>query len=288
MAVESQRDGMSHADVGGGAVEADSEERARSRDQRSGGGLASTLAGYARRGAASGLLAGLLGGAVAVRGVRALRRGDRSTGLRRVALGGVLVAAAVGQRRRRHSSSGAGAAEPADHEGGVDGARDVAAPPAETDAEPESSAGEPGPETAEQTSATGQTESYERLGEAAFDEHSGRVPAPQRAFDRSFLVLSGEAHWGIRETDGLVVMSQRYDPMAEGDRVRYVASTQIDDSRTVTVPDRIRDHWDEAFGGVAVESGDDVVFATTDALAADDQVAVVPERWSDDLLDEST
>lgn len=59
----------------------------------------SKAAPYARRSIGSGALAGISGSVMLVRGVRALRRGQRGRGLVRLLLGGLLVAGAVAQRR---------------------------------------------------------------------------------------------------------------------------------------------------------------------------------------------
>lgn len=125
---------------------------------------------------------------------------------------------------------------------------------------------------------------YDRLGSAAFDEHSNEVPVPQRAFNQGYLAFDAEAVWGIRDDDAVVV-SQLYDPIEGAEGVRYVASTQVDEERILTVPDGVLDHWDGVSGGpVAVESGDDIVFATSDDLGDDDQLIVVPAAWADDVL----
>ncbi|OLZ40183.1 hypothetical protein A6E15_03940 [Natrinema saccharevitans] len=129
-------------------------------------------------------------------------------------------------------------------------------------------------------------ESYEQLGAAAFDEHSSEVPVPQAAFDRTILSLGSEVFWGIREADDAVVVSGQFDPIRDGDGIRYVASSEVDGERSLTVPDAVLNHWDAvAGGGLAVGSGDDLVFLTTDTLGADDQIRVVPEQWLEDALE---
>jgi hypothetical protein len=130
--------------------------------------------------------------------------------------------------------------------------------------------------------------SHDRVGAAAFDEHTGEVPAPQQVFNQQYLSLDAEAVWGIRDND-VVVVSQQYDAIEATDSIKYVASTQVDGNRVLTVPDRITDHWDEvAGGGMAVESGDDVVFATSDDPEADWQLLVVPAAWADEVLGEDS
>ena len=124
--------------------------------------------------------------------------------------------------------------------------------------------------------------SHDRVGAAAFDEHTGEVPAPQQVFNQQYLSLDAEAVWGIRDDD-VVVVSQQYDAIEATDSIEYVASTQVNENRVLTIPDRITDHWDEvAGGGMAVESGDDVVFATSDDPEADWQLLVVPAAWADE------
>lgn len=165
--------------------------------------------------------------------------------------------------------------EGASVEGLASGARD-----AETSAAPGDAA------TAEETDA----EAYDRLGEAAFDEQSSRVPAPQPAFNEGLLSEGAEAFWGVREADDLVVVSGVYDPLDELAGVEYVASSEVaDEGRGVRVPSTVLTHWDEvAGGGTAVTSGTGLVFATTADLRADDLLAVVPEQWEDEVLEQPT
>ena len=134
---------------------------------------------------------------------------------------------------------------------------------------------------------TFETEAIDRLGEAAFDRQSREVPAPQRAFNQGFLAHSAEAFWGIRTRDGAVFVSQDYDAIDGRDGVRYVTSSEIgDDVRELPIPDAILDHWDETInGGTAVTGGDDILFVTTDDLAADGLLCVLPSEWADDLLE---
>ncbi|QLH79799.1 hypothetical protein HZS55_21985 [Halosimplex rubrum] len=317
---------MTPGDTSYGTAATEDAERSGEGDEESGvpSALSTRLRGYAQ----SGTLAGVLGGAAVLRGIRSLRAGERARGLSRMAVGGALLAVAAVQRRAGREPSG----EPididesevvdtgpdldavgesgngTDHAGGeaasdvVDTAPDIdGATPASDEASPDTDAA-PGERAAGgaaddaevdegETVAdaeSGEPIDYDRLGEAAFDEHSNEIPVPQVAFNREFLTLGGEAHWGVRE-DGTVVVSGRFDPVQGGDGVDYVASTTVDDDRVLTVPDEVTDHWDDASGGpMAVESGDGVVFATSDALSADDQLLVVPAAWAEDALDEAT
>lgn len=149
-----------------------------------------------------------------------------------------------------------------------------------------------GPE--QETATTGsrsdvpEQESYERLGEAAFNEHSNEVPVPQRIFNTGLLALDAEVFWGVRESDEAVLVSQQYDQLEERDGVRYVGSSQIDGERTLSIPGVVVNHWNDVAGGsTAVPSGTDLVFVTSDDLQEDGQVLVVPEQWSDDVLSSS-
>ncbi|WP_222917917.1 hypothetical protein [Natrinema sp. SYSU A 869] len=152
------------------------------------------------------------------------------------------------------------------------------------DAAAESAGSETESEAAEREPSAAEPESYERLGAAAFDEHSSEIPVPQRAFNRNILSLRSEVFWGIRDDDAVFV-SQQFDPIQDGDGIRYVASTEIDGDRSLTIPDAVLNHWDTvAGGGMAVASGNDITFLTTDSLQADSQVRLVPEQWLDDVL----
>lgn len=132
------------------------------------------------------------------------------------------------------------------------------------------------------------TEEVDRLGAAAFDRQSRTVPAPQRAFDRGFLAHSAEAFWGIRTRDDTVLVSQDYDAIESREGVRYVTSSEIGaDVRRLPIPDAILDHWDAVFGGgTAVAGGDDVLFVTTESLAADGLLCVLPANWADEVFGE--
>lgn len=263
---------------------------------------ASTAGRYARRALGGGGAAGVVGGVGLLRGVRALRRGQRLRGLTRLVLGGLLVGLAVSQRRSRAGRGGDGGSgassdagtvapdaggteRPTERGGGGERAEGPdAGTQAETGAETDADASDESrgqrsdDGTGASTEGGGESESIDRLGEAAFDEHSRQVPVPQRAFNRGFLSLNDEAHWGVRESDDAVLVSRNYDPLDETEGVRYVASTGINDERMLTVPAEVLDHWEAVAGGTAVVSGDDLSFVTTDDLKADDQLMVVPER----------
>lgn len=330
---------MSHGETSHGTPESEATEQ--SSDAGEEGGLVSTVRSDVGAQARSGVLAGVLGGASVFQGIRSLESGQRARGVRRMAVGGALLAVAAVQRRVRGDGAGtsidvdqsdvvdtapdidavADSESGPDHASGDEAAEVVDTGPDIDDVEPDTGGGSEsptgaGPESegeresaAEQEGETGgqveteeaagseaesdassETESdaaaveYDRLGSAAFDEHSGEVPVPQEAFNRELLALDAEAVWGIRDDDGVVV-SQLYDPIADGEGVRYVASTQIDEERVLTVPDGVLDHWDDVSGGpMAVESGDDIVFAASDDLADDEQLLVVPAAWADDVL----
>ncbi|WP_135365507.1 hypothetical protein [Halosimplex halophilum] len=361
---------MSRGDTGHDSI-AD-EDSARSGETGDGDRGASGLASRVRKHAQSGTLAGVLGGAAVLRGVRSLRAGERARGLGRLAVGGGLLAVAAAQRRVRREPSGerididqsdvvdtapdidavGSSSEEGDRAGGEAASEVVDTGPDIGDATESDEAGSDGAGaevdegngtgtgggdaggTADEASAEGsegapgdsegagdtgaadagaidtgaggtaeagsgaapeagseagaEPTAFDRLGEAAFDEHSNEVPVPQQAFNRGFLALGEEAHWGVRD-DGSVVVSERFDPVQGGDGVDYVASTTVDDDRTLTVPDEVTDHWNAAVGGpMAVESGDGVVFATSDDLATDRQLLVVPAAWADDALGEGT
>lgn len=130
-----------------------------------------------------------------------------------------------------------------------------------------------------------ETEDVDRLGEAAVDRQSREVPAPQRAFNQGFLAHSAEAFWGIRMRDDAVFVSQDYDALQDRDGVQYVASSEIgEDVRELPIPDAVLDHWDEVIGGgTAVTGGDSILFVTTDDLAADGLLRVLPAEWADDV-----
>ncbi|UTF54746.1 hypothetical protein [Natronosalvus rutilus] len=141
--------------------------------------------------------------------------------------------------------------------------------------------------TEEDTDADDGTETadIDRLGEAAFDRQSREVPAPQRAFNQGYLAHSTEAFWGIRARDDAVLVSLDYDAIQGRDGMQYVASSEIgQDVRELPIPDAVLTHWDEVFGGgTAVIGGDDILFATTEDLASDGLLRILPAEWADDL-----
>lgn len=285
----------------------------------------------ARAALESGVPAGIGGGASLLRGVRALRRGDRRRGFVRLGLGGLLGAVALAQRRSSgerdrtgvdqtdvaNTGPDIGGLEGRDSSGDrhasgdaarrvVDSSVDIedADSSPELDSDVDASTvdrtdvvesgideGQLSDVTNESGTAEGEPdgverEAYERLGAAAFDEHSGDVPVPQEAFNRNVLSLNSEVFWGIRDDDAVFV-SQQFDPMQDRDGIRYVASTEIDGDRTLTIPDAVVNHWESvAGGGIAVAGGDEIAFVTADSLRADGQLRVVPEQWIDDVLED--
>ncbi|AEH36574.1 hypothetical protein [Halopiger xanaduensis] len=130
-----------------------------------------------------------------------------------------------------------------------------------------------------------ETEAIDRLGEAALDRQSREVPAPQRAFNQGYLAHSSEAFWGIRDRDDGVLVAVDFDAIQGRDGVDYVASSEIGaDVRELPIPDAVLDHWDGVFGGgTAVAGGDDILFVTTDELATDGLLRILPAAWADDL-----
>ncbi|WP_137285057.1 hypothetical protein [Halorussus salinisoli] len=129
------------------------------------------------------------------------------------------------------------------------------------------------------------TESYERLGGASVSGDSYEVPVPQQAINMELLKLDGEAYWAVREDDGAVLVSYLYDPLEDAEGVRFLASTVVDDERLVQVPDAVFDHWEDVYGGgTAVAGGDRLEFVTTDEMADDEQMLVLPEWQVEDVL----
>jgi len=256
-----------------------------------------------RRAASSGLLAGLGGSVFLVRGLQALRRGDRERGIGRLILGAVLVAIGALQRESTTRPSGERIeighpeAEVGEPEGAVEEAppaeRAAEAPEEEVEEAEEAEELEEAPaeeleeaqEVEEAAEEAPEAVAPERLGEAAFDEYSSEVPVPQKALNMRLLSLGSEVVWGVRDGDDAVVLSENYDAIVDREGVTYVGSSELDGERMLTVPDRVRDHWDEVSGGpTAVVSGTELVFATDDDLRADDLLLLVPEQWVDDLL----
>ncbi|WP_254761475.1 hypothetical protein [Natrinema marinum] len=275
------------------------------------GGRVSRALRAARDGGRLSAIAGIGGSVSLLGGVRALWRGDSERAVGRFALGGVLVAIALELRRSPDErATGAavdqtdvvstgpdignlegGATSEAEHADGADAQR-----VADSSVDLEDAAS--GSESDAAESATGsesdtavevpESETYERLGAAAFDERSSEIPVPQEAFNRNVLSLGAEAFWGIREEDDAVVVSERFDPLRDHEGIRYVASSEIDDDRMLTVPDTVLNHWDAvAGGGTAVASGTQITFVTADSLEANGQIQIVPEQWLDDVLEDS-
>ncbi|UPV74832.1 hypothetical protein M0R89_01880 [Halorussus limi] len=129
---------------------------------------------------------------------------------------------------------------------------------------------------------------YDRLGGASVSGDSRELPVPQKAVNLELVKSGGEVYWGVREADGAVLVSQLYDPLEDDPGVRFLTSTAIDDdSRQLRVPDAVYDHWDDvAGGGTAVRGGDRLEFVTTDEMADDEQMLVLPEWQVEDVLGE--
>jgi hypothetical protein len=85
-----------------------------------------------------------------------------------------------------------------------------------------------------------------------------------------------------------VVVSRLYDLLEDAEDVRFLTSTVVrEDSRQLPVPDAVFDHWDDlAGGGTAVSGGDRLEFVTSDELAADEQLLVLPEWQVEDVVGE--
>lgn len=128
---------------------------------------------------------------------------------------------------------------------------------------------------------------YNRLGGASVSAEDQKVPVPQQAINMELLKLDGEAYWAVREADGAVLVSYLYDPLEDGEGLRFLTSTVVDDERMVRVPDAVFDHWNDlAGGGTAVAGGDRLEFVTTDEMAENEQMLVLPEWQAEDLLEE--
>lgn len=260
----------------------------------------------------SGTAAAVGAGAAFVSGVRAIRRGDGQGGFARLVGSGALALLALSQRR---SSPGPTDVEETDVVDtapdleGVDTGPEVNVDDPDTNVESEAGSVDQSDVVDTGVGAEGSTEGgpgdvataadesgdatvdaqddYERLGAAAFDEQSGRVPAPQEAFDRGLLSSGAELFWGVDESGNFVVVTVEYDTIEETDGFSYVASSEVDDDeRDVRVPASVLDHWDDvAGGGEAVTSGTDLVFVLSDDLWEEGLLVVVPEQWSDELLE---
>jgi hypothetical protein len=242
------------------------------------------------RGLESGAVAAMLGVVSVLRGLRAFRDGKRGRGLVRFAVGAVLLAVAAAQRRAREAIESPEAAAVTSH--GEATASEAATVTSDADAEaPDVDVVDDEPRALEDQTAGEDMvdvgalpDDVDRLGVAAFDAQSREVPVPQRAFNQGFLAHSAEAFWGVRERDDAVLVSQDYDAVQGREGVRFVDSSEIGtDVRELPIPDAILDHWDVVYrGGTAVVGGDDVLFATTDDLAADHVLRVLPAAWADD------
>ena len=129
---------------------------------------------------------------------------------------------------------------------------------------------------------------HDRLGGASVSANTQELPVPQKAVNLELVKSGGEAYWGVREADGAVVVSQLYDPIEDDPGVRFLTSTVIgDDSRQLRVPDAVFDHWDDvAGGGTAVVGGDRLEFVTTDEMAENEQMLVLPEWQVEDVIGE--
>jgi hypothetical protein len=146
----------------------------------------------------------------------------------------------------------------------------------------------PNPESMAAVETPPEEVSYERLGEAAFNEHSNEVPLPQRIFNVELLALDDEVFWGVRERDDAVILSKLFDPIQEQAGVRYVGSSEIDGDRVLSIPGVVVDHWNQiGVSDTAVPSGTELVFLTSDEHTAASQVLVVPEQWSGEFLEAS-
>ncbi|WP_135824086.1 hypothetical protein [Halorussus ruber] len=130
---------------------------------------------------------------------------------------------------------------------------------------------------------------YERLGGASVSGNSQELPVPQQAVNMELVKQGGEVYWGVREEDGAVVASQLYDPVEDDPGIRFLTSTVIrDDSRQLRVPDAVFDHWDDIVeSGSGVVGGDRLEFVTTDEMAEDEQMLVLPEWQVEDVVGES-
>lgn len=252
----------------------------------------------------SSLIAGLGGIASFVTALRDLGRGNRRRGLLQLVLSAALFLLAVVLRRPTGTSENdrAEGDQSDTAETSIDITDDEPSPRPESDGPStvtdqtfeigesdidEAADTEEEPATSESHSGVPEKESYERLGEASFDEHNNRVPVSQRIFNTGLLALGGEAYWGVHETDETVFVSQRYDAIEERDDVRYIGSSEIDQERMLSIPGIVVNQWNNAAGGsTAVPSGTKLVFVTRDDLQEDGLVLVVPEQWIDDILDE--
>jgi len=86
-----------------------------------------------------------------------------------------------------------------------------------------------------------------------------------------------------------VVVSYLYDPLADDESVRFLTSTVVNDDREVQIPVAVYDHWNDICGGgTAVSGGDRIEFVTTEEMADEEQMLVVPEWQLEELLGEES
>lgn len=129
---------------------------------------------------------------------------------------------------------------------------------------------------------------YNRLGGASVSGETQEVPVPQQAINMELLKLDGEAYWAVREADDAVVVSYLYDPLEDDEGVQFLTSSVVDDERMVQVPDAVFDHWNDVYGGgTAVSGGDRLEFVTTEEMAGNEQMLVLPEWQLEELLEET-
>lgn len=118
-------------------------------------------------------------------------------------------------------------------------------------------------------------DSQDRLGAAAIQGESDAVPVPQEAFDLG-LVSAGEVHWAVSDDD-VVVVSRDYDSLREEAGLDYLASTTVEDDRTLHVPAEAFEAWGDVTGG------DTLHFASTGEMEAEAQCLVVPESQAREI-----
>jgi hypothetical protein len=229
-------------------------------------------------------IAALVGGAGLLGGLRAFRRGERTRGAVRIAVGAAVLGVALLRRRAGGADEAAAAGErgPTEVEPDAEGVDEASGAVGVGTAEATGGAAD-APSGATAAAEGGpEAEDIDRLGAAAVDWQSREVPVPQRAFNQGFLAHSSEAFWGVSDRDDSVVVSADYDAVERREGVRYVASSEIGaDARELPIPDAVLDHWDEVYGGgTAVTGGDDILFVTTEELAAVGLLRVLPAAWA--------
>ncbi len=267
-----------------------------------GGELADDVTDRIRTSVDTGILPAIVGGLGLLGGFRAFRRGHRKRGFLGVLLGVALLAGALLRRRSRHDAGGdpgldietadeGETTEPMAHS-----APDLGAAESSSDTRSGASSVEEGQvaDTAVEREDIDEesgldpdelvAEDIDRLGEAAFDAQSQEVPVPQRAFNLELLSHGSEAFWGVRASDGAVLVSQNYGALEEREGVEYIASSEIGaDVRELPIPSAVRNHWDDEIGGsIALAGEDDILFATTESLAEDGLLWVLPAAWEDE------